>query len=80
MLEPLFKAQPVRAQRGTKNRGLHASPDVPQVHETVAASSPSLERDGSSAKVITLLANFQGPVDVRAGVEAISGENGRAFG
>ena len=80
VLEPLFKAQPVRAQRGTKNRGLHASPDVPQVHETVAASSPSLERDGSSAKAITLLANFQGPVDVRAGVEAISGENGRAFG
>ena len=42
-LEPLFKAQPVKAQRGTKNRGLHAGPVVPQVHETVAVSSPSLQ-------------------------------------
>ena len=42
--EPLFKAQPIRAQRGSKNRGLHAGPVDPQVHETVALSSPTLQR------------------------------------
>ena len=78
-LEPLFKAQPVRAQRGSKNRGLHAGPVDPQVHETVALSSPTLQRDGSSAKAVTVLARSQGPVEVRAGVEAFSGEDGWAF-
>ena len=72
-----------------KNRYLlevvHASkfsrnvPDVPQVQETVATSSPSLQRVGSFAKVITMLASLQGLGDERAGVEAISGEDGRAF-
>ncbi|RVW79923.1 hypothetical protein CK203_041401 [Vitis vinifera] len=49
------------------------------VHETVAVSSPSLQRDGSSTKAVTLLASSQGPVEVRAGVEAFFGEDGRAF-
>ena len=56
-------------------RGLHASPDAPQAHQIVAASSPSLQRVGSSAKAIALLC----PGDERAGVEAIFGEEGRAF-
>ena len=78
-LEPLFKAQSVRAQSGTKNRGLHAGPIVSQAHETVALSSSTLQRDGSSAKAVPLFARSQGPVEVRAGVEAFSGEYGRAF-
>ena len=62
-----------------RNHGLHAGPDALQVHETVAASSSSPQQVGSSTKVITLLASFQGPGDERASVEAISGEDGRAF-
>ncbi|RVW44275.1 hypothetical protein CK203_071064 [Vitis vinifera] len=42
--ETSFKAQSVRAQRGRRSRGLHAGPNAPQVHETVAASSPSLQQ------------------------------------
>ncbi|RVX05817.1 hypothetical protein CK203_023854 [Vitis vinifera] len=42
--ETSFKAQSVRAQRGRRSRGLHAGPNAPQVHETIAASSPSLQR------------------------------------
>ncbi|KAL6323286.1 hypothetical protein AAG906_029293 [Vitis piasezkii] len=71
--ETSFKAQPVRAQRGRRSRGLHAGPDAPQAHETVAASSPSLQRVGSSAKAITQPC----PGDERAGVEVIYGEDGR---
>ena len=73
--EPYFKAQLVRAQRGRRSHGLHAGPDAPQVHETVAASSssPSLQRVGSSAKAITQLC----PGDERVGVEVIYGEDGR---
>ncbi|RVW23991.1 Transposon TX1 uncharacterized 149 kDa protein [Vitis vinifera] len=56
-------------------RGLHAGPNAPQAHQIVAASSPSLQQVGSSAKVIALLC----PGDERAGVEAIFGEEGRAF-
>ncbi|KAL6348600.1 hypothetical protein AAG906_016120 [Vitis piasezkii] len=33
---PMFKAQPVRAQSGTRNRGRHAGPVVSQAHETIA--------------------------------------------
>ena len=51
--ETSFKAQSVRAQRGRRSRGLHAGPNAPQVHETIAASSPSLQRVGSSAKATT---------------------------
>ena len=56
-------------------RGLHAGPNAPQAHQIVAASSPSFQRVGSSAKVIALLC----PGDERASVEAIFGEEGRAF-
>ncbi|RVW65137.1 hypothetical protein CK203_035787 [Vitis vinifera] len=72
--ETYFKTQPVRAQKGRRSRGLHAGPDAPQVHETVAASSPSLQRVGSSAKAITQPC----PGDERAGVEVTYGEDGRA--
>ena len=72
--ETYFKAQPIRAQRGRRSRGLHAGPDAPQVHETVAASSPSLQRVGSSSKAITQ----PYPGDERAGVEVTYGEDGRA--
>ena len=51
--ETSFKAQSVRAQRGRRSRGLHAGPNAPQVHETIAASSPSLQQVGSSSKATT---------------------------
>ena len=70
-----IKAQPERAQSGMRICGLHAGLDAPQAHQIVAASSPSLHRVGSSAKVIVLLC----PGDERADVEAIFGEEGRAF-
>ena len=56
MPEPMFKAQPVRAQNGTKNHGLPAGPVVSQAHETVALLSSTLQRDGSSAKAVLLFA------------------------
>ena len=77
--EPMFKAQPVRAQSGTKNRGRHAGPVVSQAHETIALSSSTLQRDGSSAKAVPLFARSQGPIKVKAEDEAFSGEDGRAF-
>ena len=77
--EPMFKAQPVRAQSGTKNRGRHAGPVVSQAHETIALSSSTLQRDGSSAKAVPLFARSQGPIKVKAGDETFSGEDGRAF-
>ena len=80
MPKTLFKAQPVRAQIGTKNRGLLAGPVVIQAHETVALVSSTFQRTGSSAKVVPLFARSQGPVEVRADRdEAFSEENGRAF-
>ena len=72
--ETSFKAQPVRAQRGRRSRGLHVGPDAPQAHETVAASPTSLQRVGSSAKATTQPC----PGDERAGVEVIYGDVGRA--
>ncbi|RVX15908.1 Transposon TX1 uncharacterized 149 kDa protein [Vitis vinifera] len=77
-LSPCLKPN-LLGPRGTKNRGLHAGPIVSQAHETVALSSSTLQRDGSSAKAVPLFAHSQGPVEVRAGVEAFSGEYGRAF-
>ncbi|RVW28582.1 Retrovirus-related Pol polyprotein from transposon RE2 [Vitis vinifera] len=75
-IEPVtsIKAQPVRAQRGRRSRGLHASPDAPRAHETVAASPISLQRVGSFAKATTQPC----PGDERAGVEVLYGEVGRA--
>ena len=75
MLEFSFKVQPERTQSGMRIRGLHAGPDAPQAYQTEAASSPSAQRVGSSAKAIALLC----PGDERAGVEAIFGEKGRAI-
>ena len=66
MPETLFKAQPVRAQTGTKNRGLPAGPVVIQAHETVALLSSTFQRTGSFAKVVPLFARSQGPIEVRA--------------
>ena len=78
-LEPMFKAQSIRAQSGMKNHGFPVGPIVSQAHETVALSSSTLQRDGSFAKAIPLFARSQDPVEVRAGDEAFFGEVGRAF-
>ena len=73
-------AQPVRAQIGLKNSGLPAGPVVIQAHETVALSSSTSQRAGSSTKVAPLFARSQGPVEVRAGGdEAFSKDDGWAF-
>ncbi|RVW45608.1 hypothetical protein CK203_091549 [Vitis vinifera] len=73
-------AQPVRAQIGLKNSGLPAGPVVIQAHETVALSSLTSQRAGSSTKVAPLFARSQGPVEVRAGGdEAFSEDDGWAF-
>ena len=74
-IEPVtsIKAQPVRAQRGRRSRGLHTGPDVPQAHDA-AASLSSPQRAGSSAKATTQPRSG----DERAGVEVILGEDGRA--
>ena len=80
MPKTLFKAQPVRAQIGTKNCGLPAGLVVIQAHETVALSSSTFQRARSSAKVVPLFAHSQGLIEVRAGRdEAFSEEDGRAF-
>ncbi|RVW32701.1 hypothetical protein CK203_112120 [Vitis vinifera] len=71
--ESSTKAQPVRAQKGRRSRGLHAGPDVPQAHDA-AASLSSPQRAGSSAKATTQPRSG----DERAGVEVILGEDGRA--
>ncbi|RVW70581.1 hypothetical protein CK203_060648 [Vitis vinifera] len=57
---------------GMRNHGLHAGPDALQVHETVAASSSSPQQVGSSTKVITLLASFQGPGAARGPASRLS--------
>ena len=69
-LETSFKAHSVRAQSGMRHRGLQDGPEAPQAHQTAAASSPSPQRVGSSAKAIALLC----PGDERADFEAIFGE------
>ena len=80
MPKTLFKAQPVRTQSGTKNRGLPAGLVVIQAHETIALSSSTFQRAGSSLKVVLLFACSQGSVEVRAGEdETFSEEDGRAF-
>ena len=65
-----FKVQTERAQSGMRIRGLQVGPKAPQAHQTAAASSPSPQRVGSSAKAIALLC----PGDERADFEAIFGE------
>ncbi|KAJ9685363.1 hypothetical protein PVL29_017405 [Vitis rotundifolia] len=77
--EPLNKAQPTRAQSGTIFCGPQAGPVASQAHETVAPSSSSRQQAGSSAKAIPQLASTHGPVEGRAGVVVLSGEDGRAF-
>ncbi|KAL6328045.1 hypothetical protein AAG906_033313 [Vitis piasezkii] len=80
MLETLVKARPVRAQIRTKNCGLPAGPIGIQAHETVALSSSTFQRVGSSAKEVLLFACSQDPVEVRAGEdEAFSDEDGQDF-
>ncbi|RVW19115.1 hypothetical protein CK203_095163 [Vitis vinifera] len=71
--ESSTKAHPVRAQKGRRNRGLHAGPDVPQAHDA-AASLSSPQRAGSSAKATTQPRSG----DERAGVEVNLGEDGWA--
>ncbi|RVW67103.1 hypothetical protein CK203_063182 [Vitis vinifera] len=56
-------------------RGLQAGPKAPQAHQTAAASSPSPQRVGSSAKAIALLC----PGDERADFEAIFGERNKVL-
>ena len=80
MLETLFKAQPVRAQIGTKTRGLLAGPFVFQAHEIVALSSSTFQRATSYANVVLLSACSQGLIEVMAGGdEAFFEEDDRAF-
>ncbi|KAL6346946.1 hypothetical protein AAG906_006006 [Vitis piasezkii] len=67
MLETLFKAQPVRAQIGTKTRGLPAGPFVFQAYEIVALLSSTFQRTTSSANVVLLSARSQGLIEVMAG-------------
>ena len=42
-------------------------------------SSSTLQRVGSSAMAVPLVARSQGPIEVKAGDEAFSGEDARAF-
>ena len=80
MLETLVKARPVRAQIRMKNCGLPAGPIGIQAHETVALSSSTFQRVGSSAKEVPLFACSQDPVEVKAGEDkAFSDEDGQAF-
>ncbi|KAJ9688895.1 hypothetical protein PVL29_014512 [Vitis rotundifolia] len=74
--EPLNKAQPARAQSETILCGPQAGPVASQTHGT---SSSSRQQAGSLAKAIPQSASTYDPVEGKASVSVLSGEDGRAF-
>ncbi|KAJ9687804.1 hypothetical protein PVL29_013848 [Vitis rotundifolia] len=79
LFEPLNKAQPIRAQSGTFFYGLQAGPVASQAHETVVLSPSSRQQAVSFAKAIPLLTSSHGPIEGRASIVDLFGEDGRAF-